>query len=218
MYESGYAGVAQPVEHQLPKLRVASLNLVARSNDPDPGSGNVRLDLADQGLIRKVLDAGNHLLSLSAYLGGLPIIPDGRFDPVQSAQIRAAELFLADRGAWSDPDLFPPLTVPGLARLRVLAAPRPSLSLVVLEGETPVACIRTGLPLVSPDHRGRGLGALLVLISDLNGGRFLRPASYSEAGFRARRSAHALQVRIAQRATCGPAEKGTGAEAPVPSV
>ncbi len=26
------AGVAQPVEHQLPKLRVASSNLVARSN------------------------------------------------------------------------------------------------------------------------------------------------------------------------------------------
>jgi hypothetical protein len=88
----------------------------------------------------------------------------------------------------------------------------------VLEGDAPVACIRNGLPLVAPEHRGRGLGALLVLISDINGGRFLRPASYSEAGFRARRSAHALQVRITQRATCGPAETETGAEAPVLSV
>lgn len=81
-----------------------------------------------------------------------------------------------------------------------------------------MACIRNGLPLVAPEHRGRGLGALMVLISDLNGGRFLRPVSYSEAGFRARRSAHALQVRVAQQATCGPAETETGAEAPALSV
>jgi GNAT superfamily N-acetyltransferase len=176
------------------------------------------IDLADQGLIRTVLDAGNHLLSLSAYLRGLPVIPDDRFDPVQSAQIRAAELFLADRSAWSDARWFGPIDVPGLIGLRAISAPRPFRNLVLLEGEAPVACIRNGLPFVSPDHRGRGLGALLVLISDITGGRYLCPVSYSEAGWRARRSAHALQVRIAHQATWGQAEKETGAEAPVLSV
>jgi GNAT superfamily N-acetyltransferase len=86
--------------------------------------------------------------------------------------------------------------VPGLIGLRAVSAPGPFRNLVLLEGETPVACIRTGLPFVAPEHRGRGLGALLVLISDINGGRFLCPVSYSEAGYRARRAAHALQVRI----------------------
>lgn len=173
------------------------------------------LDFQDASLIRAVREAGHYRLPLGVYLRSLPVIPEGHFDPVQSAQIRAAERFLADRGAWSDRYLLEPLEVPGLIGLRAISAPRPFRNLVLLEGEAPVACIRNGLPLVSPDHRGRGLGALLVLISDINGGRFLCPVSYSEAGFRARRSAHALQVRIARQATRGQAEKETGAEAPV---
>ena len=174
------------------------------------------MDLTDPDLIRTVREAGQHLLPLNDYLRRLPVIPDGKHDPTQSTQIRAAERFLADRALWSDPVRFPPLKIPGLTGPRVNAAPRPFRNLVLLEGEEPVACIRNGLPFVAPEHRGRGLGALLVLISDLNGGRFLCPVSYSEAGFRARCSAHALQVRIARQATRGQAEKDTGAEAPVP--
>ena len=37
-----HAGVAQPVEHQLPKLRVASSNLVARSNKIKGLGGNLK--------------------------------------------------------------------------------------------------------------------------------------------------------------------------------
>lgn len=176
------------------------------------------MDLTDPDLIRTVREAGQHLLPLNDYLRRLPVIPDGKHDPIQFAQIRAAELFLADRRLWCCPDRFPPLEVPGLTGPRVIAAPRPFRDLVLLEGEAPVACIRNGLPFVPPAHRGGGLGALLVLISDLNGGRFLCPVSYSEAGYRARRSALALQVRIARQATCELAEKETGAEAPALSV
>ena len=196
MYESTYAGVAQSVEHQLPKLRVASSNLVARSNVPNSRSGKVRIDLTDRDLIRRVSEAGHYRLSLNTYLRGLPVIPDDRFNPAQCDQIRGAERFLLNPDAWSDPSRFGPVEVRGLIGLRVIAAPRPFRNLVLLEGGAAVACIRNGLPFVVPEHRGRGLGALLVLISDINKGRFLCPVSYSESGLRARRSAHALQVRI----------------------
>lgn len=204
--------VSSPEEYQLP-------NLNTRVQFPSPvQTFSDLLDLRDASLIRAVREAGHHLLPLDAYLRGLPIIPDDRFDPVQSAQIRAAERFLGDRGAWSDPHRFEPLHAPGLTRVRAIAAPRPFRNLVLFEEGGPVACIRTGVPFVAPEHRGRGLGALLVLISDINGDRFLCPVSYSEAGWRARRSAHALQVRIAQQGAGGAVEKETGAEAPVLSI
>jgi len=40
----------------------------------------------------------------------------------------------------------------------------------------------------------------MVVISDLNGTSFLRPSSYSQAGFRARCAAHRQQVRLAAEA------------------
>jgi hypothetical protein len=175
------------------------------------------LDIDYAGLILSVRSAGQHLLPLDAYLRDLPVIPDGDFGPVQMSQIRAAERFLADPDLWSD---YTPLEVPGLTGLRVVATPRRSRNLVLLEGEEGIACVRTGLPYVAPAHRDRGIGALLVLISDINGGRFLHPVSYSESGVRARRSAHALQVRIvtgtADAGATVSAKKETGAEAPVP--
>lgn len=188
--------VSSPGERQLPKLRAASSNLVARSSPPDAGSGEFRIDLTDQDLIIRVSEAGRHLLPLDAYLRGLPVLAEEELPEIYIRQIRAAERFLADRDLWSDPDRFRPLTVPGLRGLRAIATERPCRDLVLLEEGEAVACIRGGLPLVAPEHRGRGLGTLLVLISDINGGRFLCPVSYSEAGYRARQSAHTLQVRI----------------------
>lgn len=158
------------------------------------------LDPTCPALAAAVRVAGHNLRSLREYLGDLPVLGEGETGPVQRAQIREAERFLADRTAWSDPDRFRPLEVPGLRGARVLATDRPFRDLVLLVQEEPVACIRSGLPLVAPVWRGRGLGALLVLISDLERGRFLCPAAYSVPGAAARRSAHALQVRIADGA------------------
>jgi len=172
------------------------------------------LDLSDPELIARVRAAGHHERTPSAYLGTLPVLEEGAFGPVQWAQIREAERFLTDRSVWSDPDRFRPLPVPGLIGARVVATERPSRNLVLLVAEEPVACVRSGLPLVAPDWRGRGLGALLVLVSDIEGGRFLCPAAYSVEGARARRSAHALQVRIVEGD--GYSQMRTGAEAPVP--
>ena len=208
MYESTHAGVAQLVEHQLPKLRVASSNLVARSSLPETGSSLYEIDLADPDLVRAVRGAGRHLLPIDAYLRGLPVLLEDELPEVYIRQIRAAERFLSDPGLWSDPDRFRPLPVPGLRGLRVISTDLPARNLVLLEGGEGVACIRNGLPLVAPEHRGRGLGTLMVLISDINRGRFLCPVSYSESGYSARRSAHALQVRIMS----GPAaQDGSGA-------
>lgn len=165
------------------------------------GSGCFRtgpfLDPCDPELKRRVIRAGHHARSLEDYLGALPVLREEEFGPVQTKQIREAEHFLADPSHWSDTDRFRPLIIPGLSGARVIATDRPSRNLVLLIGEGPVACIRCGLPLVDPCWRGRGLGALLVLISDIEGGRFLCPASYSVSGARARRAAHALQALIA---------------------
>lgn len=153
--------------------------------------------MSDPDLIARVRDAGHHLRPLEAYLGGLPVLHEAEIGLPRRAQVREAERFLSDRALWSDPDRFRPLRVPGLIGLRAIAMDRPFRNLVLLIGEAPVACIRGGLPFVAPDHRGRGLGALLVLISDLERGRFLCPVAYSVSGAGARRAAHALQVRIA---------------------
>jgi hypothetical protein len=158
--------------------------------------GHPHLDLQDPELVSRVRAAGHHLRPLAAYMGGLPTLKDGEVGVSQRAQIREAERFLADRAAWSDPDRFAPLEIPGLRGVRVLAMARPYRNIILLDGVDPVACIRSGLPFVTPAWRGRGLGALLVLISDLERGRFLSPAAYSVSGARARCSAHALQVRI----------------------
>ncbi len=155
------------------------------------------LDLSDPDLIARVREVGYHRRSLPDYLGGLAVLGESEIGPAQRAQVSGAERFLADRALWSDPDRFRPLAVPGLRGACAIATDRPFRNLVLLIGEGPVACIRTGLPYVEPAWRGRGLGALLVLISDLERGRFLCPAAYSVSGAGARRAAHALQVRIA---------------------
>lgn len=142
------------------------------------------MDLTDPDLIRTVREAGQHLLPLNDYLRRLPVIPDGKHDPIQFAQIRATVRFLADRPLWCCPDRFSLLEVPGLTGPRVVAASRPFRDLVVLEREAPVACIRNGLPFARPAHRGRELGALLVLISDLTAGRFLCPVTSSDVSTR----------------------------------
>jgi GNAT superfamily N-acetyltransferase len=166
------------------------------------------LDMSDPDLIGRVRAAGHHLRPLEAYLGGLPVLEEAEIRPFQRAQVREAERFLADRALWSDPDRFRPLPVPGLRGARAVATDRPFRNLLLLIGDRPVACVRGGLPYVDPGWRGRGLGALLVLISDLERGRFLCPAAYSVSGAGARRAAHALQVRIA-----GAPQEGIRAEA-----
>lgn len=155
------------------------------------------LDIFEPDLVARVRDAGHHRRPLPDYMGGLPVLGETEVGPAQRAQVREAERFLADPTAWSDPDRFRPIRVPGLIGARAIATDRPSRNLVLLIGGVPAACIRSGLPFVDPVWRGRGLGALLVLISDLERGRFLRPAAYSVPGAAARRAAHALQVRIA---------------------
>lgn len=155
------------------------------------------LDTSDPDLISRVRAAGHHLRPLEDYLGRLPVLNEAEIGASQRAQVREAERFLADRAPWSDPDRFRPLQMPGLIGARAIATDWPFRNLVLLIGEGPVACIRSGLPYVEPAWRGRGLGALLVLISDLERGRFLCPAAYSVSGAGARRAAHALQVRIA---------------------
>ncbi len=51
-----------------------------------------------------------------------------------------------------------------------------------------------GLPIVIPAFRGGGIGAEMACLSDGRDRFALRPARYSLEGFRARRTAHRLQV------------------------
>lgn len=199
-------------EQQLPKLTTG-----VRFPSPAPVLSDL-LDLEDRDLILAVRAAGHFRRGLETYLRGLPVLPDDRLGTDEAGQVRAAERFLSDGELWSDPQIFRPIIMPGLRGLRVIATPRPHRNLVLLEKGEAVACIRNGLPLVAPSSRGRGLGTLLVLISDVNDGRFLCPVSYSRSGLRARRSAHALQVRIAKNCQGAPfpGQEKTGAEAPVP--
>jgi hypothetical protein len=207
MYESTHAGVAQSVEHQLPKLRVASSNLVARSNHLVESPDLFRLDLSDPDLIRLVRAAGHHLRPLQAYLGGLPVLEEHQVSPAHNRQIEAAERFLQDPISRTG---LRPIPVPGLTGLEVVGSDLPHRNLLLRREGVVLGGIRSGLPLVSEMWRGRGLGVLLVLISDIEGGRFLRPVAYSVSGAGARRAAHTLQVRIGAGAQKAPADQGSG--------
>ena len=165
----------------------------ARSNPLLENLDLFRLDLSDPDLIRLVRAAGHHARPLQTYLRGLPVLEGEQVSPAHNRQIEAAERYLEDpsRGLG-----LRPLPVPGLTGLEVVGSDPPQRNLLLLrEGEV-LGGIRSGLPLVREPWRGRGLGALLVLISDIEGGRFLRPVAYSVSGAGARRAAHALHVRI----------------------
>lgn len=192
-YSSHYAGVAQSVEHQLPKLRAEGSNPFTRSNDLNENSDLFRLDLSDPDLIRLVRAAGHHARPPQAYLRGLPVLEGEQVSPAHNRQIEAAERFLEDPTSRTG---LRPILVSGLTGLKVIGSDPPQRNLLLLREGVVLGGIRNGLPLVAQMWRGRGLGALLVLISDIEGGRFLRPVAYSVSGAGARRAAHALQVRI----------------------
>jgi hypothetical protein len=145
-------------------------------------------------LISLLKDAGHHRRTLQAYLGRWPVLREDRYGPKENRAIAEARAFLA-KGPGQGP--CEPLPVPGLDGIEPLIIGVLGRDLLLREGDEIIGGIFNHLPLVPEAQRGRGIGTLLVLISDLKGGRFLRPCSYSEAGFRARCGAHREQVRIA---------------------
>lgn len=148
-------------------------------------------------LIELLEGAGNHRKTLQAYLGPLPVLRRDQYGAAELEAISDAELFVAQGPG---PMTCRRLEMPGLIGIDAFAVGGGGQNLLLSEKGVRVGGIFQLLPFVPPAHRGRGLGALMVLISDLNGDRFLFPESYSEEGFRARCAAHRTQVRLALEA------------------
>lgn len=148
-------------------------------------------------LIELLEGAGNHRKTLQAYLGPLPVLRRDQYGAAELEAMSDAELFVAQGPG---PMACRRLEVPGLTGIDAFAVGGGGQNLLLTENGVRVGGIFQLLPFVPPAHRGRGLGALMVLISDLNGDRFLFPESYSEEGFRARCAAHRTQVRLALEA------------------
>lgn len=163
-------------------------------------------------LLALLRDAGHHRQTLQAYLGRRRVILETAFGPVQIDEISNVRDFVED---WTDDKPIyrsRPFRMSWLTGLDLFAVGGGGQNLILREHGEVVGGIFGKVPFVPEPHRGRGIGALMVLISDLHGERFLRPTSYSEAGFRARCAAHRDQVRLA--APWGPHEQnahyGTG--------
>jgi len=145
-------------------------------------------------LISRLKYYGHHRRTLQDYLGRCPVLREDQYGPKENMAIEEAWAFLA-KGPGHGP--CKSLPVPGLDDIEPVIMGELGRDLLLREGDEIIGGIFNYLPLVPEAQRGRGIGTLLVLISDLNGARFLRPYGYSEAGFRARCGAHREQVRIA---------------------
>jgi hypothetical protein len=146
-------------------------------------------------LVERIATAGHYRRTLQDYLGRRPVLSDEEQTARHQDAIDNAALFVS-RGPGSM--RCEPLVVPGLAGIEAFAIGGGFRNLLLHEGGAWVAGIFDKLPFVVAAHRGRGFGTLMVLISDLNEGRYLFPASYSQSGFRARRAAHRAHVRLAE--------------------
>ena len=151
-------------------------------------------------LIRALDAAGNHRRTLQAYLGMRRVISEEAYGPAQVDEIANVRYFVED---WSEERTLyrsRPFRISWLPALDPFTTGTAGQNLILRERGRVIGGTFSRVPFVAEPHRGRGVGALIVLISDLHGDRFLRPCSYSELGFGARCAAHRDQVRLAVEA------------------
>lgn len=139
------------------------------------------------------------MISLPDYLGRIPVemaetdhdrcLIDRTLDAIMKTP---RETFEATLHPWRS-DLRFLVRYPG---------PREMIGALLVEdvaSNTAIGGVLHGLPVLLPSFRGRGIGAEIVCLSDSRNSFALRPGRYSIEGFRARCSAHRLQVERAHQ-------------------
>ena len=143
-----------------------------------------------------------HLMTLPEFLGKAFVIKDSQLRSYHLDLITTAAATLeglAERGAGTE------LSYPHLPEFsfRVVPRTRSFYDMLVVERQTGnlAGGIARGVRWVHPEFRNKGLGAELVLVSfSVPHVNFLRPSSYSEAGYGSRISAYKLAIQRAEEA------------------
>lgn len=134
-------------------------------------------------------------LTLQDYLGPLRVVD--AFGKSETDAIDRARRFL-ETASFEDLQGVPCFAASGF-RAFVSSGPGVRDLFVTDRSDRPVAVIRRGLPFVLEPYRGFGIGAAMVVTSDVLDEACLCPSHYSRSGLAARVSAHRIHVSRALR-------------------